>query len=338
MRLLLILSFLYAGTALRAQTVGGSAVYNFLHLPASPALSAAGGVNVSYAAPDAGLAANNPALLQPSLHGQLGLNFNAFFAGTRAYQLAGVYHHKKWNTTFGSSLFFIDHGSLTQTDAVGYETGAFRPRDMSFQVSAARRYLERWQYGVTAKLIRSSYGTYGSTGLAFDLGLLYKDTARHFSAGLLARNMGGQVSRFGSLGEDLPFDLQVGITQRLAKSPFGFSLTLQQLHRFNIGYNDSTFNNETGQTNKSSFATKLFNHFVLGTHIFLSRNLEATLGYNFLRRSDLNVGGTGNGLNGFSAGFTARFSRLQVQYARAYYQRGRAYNQFGLQLSLYRKV
>ncbi|RYY94812.1 MAG: type IX secretion system protein PorQ [Chitinophagaceae bacterium] len=335
--LLLALSAASASFA-GAQTVGGSAVYNFLHLPASPALSAAGGVNVSYAAPDAGLAANNPALLRPALHGQLGLNFNAFFAGTRAYQLAGAFHVAKWNTTFGSSLFYIDHGSLAQTDATGYETGSFRPRDMSFQLSAARSYGKRWHYGLTAKVIRSSYGSYGSTGLAFDLGLHYQDTARHFSAGLLAKNMGGQLSRFGSQGEDLPFDLQVGITQRLAKSPFGFSLTLQQLHRFHIGYNDTTFNNETGFTNKSSFATKLFNHVVLGTHVFLSRNLEATIGYNFLRRSDLNVGSTGNGLNGFSAGFTARFSRLQVQYARAYYQRGRAYNQFGIQLALQRKI
>ena len=73
---------------------------------------------------------------------------------------------------------------------------------------------------------------------------------------------------------------------------------------------------------------------MLGTHIYLGQNLEVTLGYNFLRRYELNLGNAGNGLNGFSMGFKAKFNKLQVQYARAYYQRNNAYNQFGINLNL----
>jgi hypothetical protein len=146
--------------------------------------------------------------------------------------------------------------------------------------------------------------------------------------------MGVQLSTYNGTNEELPFDLQAGITKRLAKAPFGFSLTLQQAHRFNILYNDTTFNNENNFATKSSFSTKLFNHFVLATHIYLGKNLEATVGYNFLRRSELNLGTSGNGLNGFSAGFRARFSKLEFQYARAYFSRGNAYNQFGIGLNL----
>jgi hypothetical protein len=328
----------FAAAGLKAQTIGGSAVYNFLHLPATPSLSAAGGINVSQENGDAGSALNNPALLNPELHSQVAANFNAFFNGIKAYQLAGAWYSKKWNTTFGGGLFFVDYGKLPQADIYGNELGTFHPSDFSFQLSASRNYSERWRYGGTVKIIRSSYGSYGSTGLAFDFGLHYSDTANGFSAGMLAKNMGGQLSSYGGSREDLPFDLEAGVTKRLANAPFGFSLTAQQLHRFNSTYNDTTFNNANGFTSKASFANKLFNHFVLATHVYLNRNLEFTLGYNFLRRTELNVGATGNGLNGFSAGFRARFSRLQVQYARAYFQRGNAYNQFGLQFPLQRKV
>ncbi|RYY88697.1 MAG: type IX secretion system protein PorQ [Chitinophagaceae bacterium] len=329
---------LFTCVGVQAQTIGGSAVYNFMHLPASPNLSAAGGVNVSLEAGDAGLAANNPALLRPSLHSQLALNFNAYFASIKAWQLAGAYHAPKWNTTFGAALFYVDYGNLAQADIYGNDQGDFHPRDFSFQVSAARSYGERWQYGLTAKVIRSSYGAFGSTGIAFDAGLHYTDTARQFTAGLLAKNMGAQLSTYGGRAEDMPFDLQAGITKRLAKAPFGFSITAQQLHQFNSTYNDTVFNNENGFGKESTFATKLFNHFVLASHVYLGKNFEVTLGYNFLRRSELNIGSSGNGLNGFSAGFRARFSRLQVQYARAYYQRGNAFNQLGLQLPLQRKL
>ena len=61
-----------------SQTLGGKAAFNFLHLPSSPLLTAAGGINTSWQVNDAGLAANNPALLKREMHSQLHLSFNAF--------------------------------------------------------------------------------------------------------------------------------------------------------------------------------------------------------------------------------------------------------------------
>ena len=55
----------------------------------------------------------------------------------------------------------------------------------------------------------------------------------------------------------------------------------------------------------------------------------------FAYRGKLPVVGTeGNGLNGFSIGAGILFGKLQVRYARAYYQGNTAYNQFGLNLKL----
>ncbi|MFL5808788.1 MAG: hypothetical protein ACJ749_04655, partial [Flavisolibacter sp.] len=151
---------------------------------------------------------------------------------------------------------------------------------------------------------------------------------------LLAKNMGGQLKTYAGEFEDLPFDFQLGITKRLAGAPLGFSFTAQQLHHFNISYNDTAFNNENGIVSENKFFNKLMNHFVIATHIYLGNNLEATIGYNHLRRSELNIASAANGLNGFSMGLRVKFSKLQVMYARSNYQRNIAYNQFGLTVQL----
>ena len=325
MRFLLLIVIYIAALASQAQTLGGKAAYSFLQLPGNPTLTALGGVNISYANDDVGLAINNPALLRRELHSQLSASFNAYFSGIKAYQLSGAIYEQKNNVTLGVNLFFIDYGSIQQADEGGNVQGVFRPKDFVFQLSASKSYLEKWQYGLTAKFIHSSYGSYQSSAIGFDVGLNYRDSTRLFSAGLTAKNMGAQLSGYYGEKEELPFELQVGVTKRLEKAPLGFSATAQQAHLWTIGYQDST---------KAGFFDKLFNHFVLGTHIYLGKNLEVMVGYNRLRRTDLNISTGGNGLNGFSTGFKASFKKLQFQYARAYYQRTTAYNQLGINLKL----
>ncbi|ANE50028.1 type IX secretion system protein PorQ [Flavisolibacter tropicus] len=326
MRFLLIVLFTLAALSSNSQTLGGKAAYSFLNLPASPSLSALGGVNISYNNNDVGLATNNPSQLTSNLHSQLGASFNAFFAGIKAYQLAGAAYNQKRDLTIGSSLFFIDYGNITQADDGGNVTGSLRPRDMVFQLSVGKSYLEKWHYGVTGKFIHSDYGIYQSSAIAFDVGVHYSDSSKLFSAAFLAKNMGTQLSTYYGEKEELPFDLQLGITKRLEKAPLGFSATLQQVHRWFVGYEDSLVTT-TG-------FNKFFNHFVLATHVYIGKNLEVMAGYNRLRRTELNINTGGNGLNGFSTGFKASFKKLQVQYARAYFQRAGAYNQFGLNLKL----
>jgi len=318
-----------------AQTIGGRAAYNFLHLPSTPLLTAAGGINTSYVTNEVGFAVTNPALLNQALHGQLNLSFNGFLDGIKAYSTAAAWHHKKLNTTFGANVYFIDYGSIPQTDAAGNISGDFRPVDFVVQIGAAKKYLERWSYGVNLKFINSSYPPYRSNAVAFDVSVLYSDTARSFSASVLAKNMGFQLQTFSGEREDLPFDLQIGITKRLADAPFGFSFTAQHVNRFNTLYNDTAFNYENNLQQGTSFFPKILNHFVVASHIYVGNNLEATIGYNHLRRSELNIG-TGNGLNGFSAGIRIKFQKLQILYARSNYQRNVAYNQVGLTLPLHR--
>jgi len=329
---------LFAITQVPAQTIGGNTVFNFLKLPATPQLTALGGVNTSQVSNDIGLAFNNPALLRQEMHTQMNAVFNSLYDNISSYNLSMGYHHKKISTNFLWGLGYINYGSIQQTDASGNLLGQFKPTDWVMQLSASRSYLEKWNYGATIKFINSNYGQYRSNGIAVDVGLLYQDTATLFSASFLAKNMGTQLKKYdGTDPDDLPFDMQIGVTRRLENSPFSFSFTAHHLHRFDIRYNDAGFNADNDFSNdgtKKFTFDKLFRHFVLATTIYLGDKVEVAAGYNYLRRKELNIENAGNGLTGFSLGVALLLNKLQVRYARSHYQNNTAYNQFGLNITL----
>lgn len=332
--LIRILVFL-STVSLHAQTLGGHSVFNFLNLSNTPQLTALGGINVSQTTNDIGLAFNNPALLRPGMHSQMNAVFNSFYAGIKAYHLSLGYHHPQLNTNFAWGLHYFSYGKMPHTDAGGNRLGDFRATDWVMQWSAARSYLKKWNYGASLKFMASAYGQYSSNGMAVDAAVLYLDSSKQFSVSVLVKNMGFQLKKYeGTQADDLPFDLQAGITKKLAHAPFGFSFTAHHLHRFDLVYNDENFNNENGFSSPSSFIDKLFRHFVLAVGIYPDEKLECIVGYNYLRRTELNVPGSRNGLNGFSIGAGVILPKLQIRYAQAYYQNNSAYHQLGLNLKL----
>ena len=297
-----------------------------------------GGINTSYTSNDVGLAFNNPALLQPAMHTQLNAVFNSFYDGIAAYHLSMGYHQEKLKTDFLWGMTYLDYGSIQQTDAAGNIFGNFKPNDWVMQVSASRSYLEKWKYGASFKFINSNYGQYRSNGIAVDVGVLYHDTSALFSASVLAKNMGTQLRKYdGTDPDDLPFDLQVGVSKRLENAPIGFSITAHHLHQFDIRYSDPAFDEANGIINDGSqkfTIDKLFRHVVVATNIYLGDKVEIAAGYNYLKRKELGTPGQPNGLNGFSMGVSLLLAKLQVRYARSHYQNNTAYNQFGLSMTL----
>ncbi|MGV3657123.1 MAG: hypothetical protein ACO1NX_04185, partial [Chitinophagaceae bacterium] len=154
------------------------------------------------------------------------------------------------------------------------------------------------------------------------------------SIGWAAKNRGLPLKGFTNEKEDLPLDLQLGLTKKLLNAPLAFSVTAHQIHRFSRLYNDTSFNREEFSGTSNSFFRRTLNQFVLATHLYIGKHLEATVGYNVLRRSELSIGSAGNGLAGFSAGFPARFQKLQIHFARSSYQRGIGNNHVGISINL----
>ncbi len=320
---------------LYGQTLGGDAAYNFLKLAPAPQLSALGGVNGSVITRDVSMSYHNPALLRPSMHSQVAANFNLFYAGIKNIHAQGAYYKPNWKTSFGFGINYFHYGSTQQTDAAGNIMGSFRPSDYVVQVSASRKYLENWYYGATLKYIQSSYGLYRSNAVALDMGLNYLDSSNGLQLSFLARNMGTQIKTYGGAGEDMPFDLQVGVTKRLINTPFQFSVTAHRLHQFDLVYNDTLFNNgEQSGNAKDGFMNNLFRHFVFATQIYAGDKLDFTVAYNVLRRAELSLNNTTNGLTGISFGVGVTLKKMQFRYARSQYQSNTGYNQFGVNLQL----
>lgn len=321
----------------QSQTLGGNSVFNFLKSSNSPQLTALGGVNISQQTQDIGLSFHNPALLRPSMHKQSQAVFTAYPGSIRNYHLLSGYRVSKWQTNLALGINYFNYGNTTQTDAAGNILGQFRPSDYVIQVLASRQYLQNWHYGMAIKFIYSSYGVYRSSGLAMDVGITYSDTARFLQAGLVLKNMGTQLRSYnGSSKDELPFDLQIGISKKLAKAPLQFSLNIHHLHQFDIRYADTAFNNSTGivtDRNKKYFFEKLFTHFVFSAQLFVTDKVEISAGYNYLRRKELNTGNAGNGLNGFSAGAGILIKKIQIRYARTFYQNNQSGNQLGIGFS-----
>ena len=247
------------------------------------------------------------------------------------------FHSTNWKTSFAGGLQYLSYGETPETDASGNILGSFRPTDWVMQLSASREYQEKWNYGANLKFISSNYGQYQSNGIAMDIGIKYKDSAKLFYASVLVKNLGTQLKKYhDGPAEELPFDLQAGLTKRLANAPLSFSFTAQRMHRFDIRYNDTTFNNETGIENKPGKFTldKLFRHFVLATTVYITDRVELAAGYNFLRRKELSIGGGSSGMTGFSLGAAVFLGKLHIRYARAHYQSQAAFNQFGITMKL----
>ncbi|MET0244703.1 MAG: type IX secretion system protein PorQ [Flavitalea sp.] len=334
----LIIVFLLKVVVTFSQTTGGNSAFSFSNLSNTPQLTALGGINISNRTGDIGLAFNNPALLTEAMHTQGNLVFTTMYGGIRNYHLQFAYRAEKIKTNFAAGVNYFNYGSTDATDASGNILGAISPVDYVAQLSASRIYLSKWSYGATLKFIRSNYGAWRAAAIAMDIGVTWYDSSVGVQSSLVIKNMGAQVQHYtGSENEDLPFDIQLGISKRLKNAPLQFSFTANRLHRFDITYDDTAFNSENGFNSTSGKAfsfDNIFRHIILAAQIYVGDKVELSAGYSYLRRKELNIGSSGNGLNGFSAGVGVLFPKLQIRYGRTYYQSNRSYHQFGLNLKL----
>lgn len=338
---ILVLS-LIAGVAC-AQVTGGKRAFEFLRLPQSPHLSALGGISVSNPAQDISLALQNPSLMRPALHNQIGLAYNSYYAGIGVANLQYGYHFEKIQTSFVAGIQYLNYGSFTQTDASGNELGSFRANDFAVSIGASRSYLTRWRYGAAVKVAYSSLYDKKAMAVLADVGITYYDTSRLITIAAVAKNMGSMVKKYnpGNPAEPMPFDLQLGFSKRFAHLPLRLSATAHHLYAWDIRYNNpadvernSLFGTvDTSSSNKSYFADKLFRHLIFGADIMLGNRITITASYNHLRRGELGLKEK-TALAGFAFGGTINLNKLQVQYARSYYHVTGAYNEFGLNLQL----
>ena len=259
--LILFLPVIFASTSY-SQT-GGDNIYEFLNLTYSGLVSSMGGTNVSLRGNGMNLSHHNPALLDSSMSKSLALNYVNYFAGIN-YGMAMYSRSYRGVGNFAAGLTYLNYGSFTETDVSGNITGSFKAAEYSLSLMYSRPIDSLFSVGITLKPILSQLEKYNSFGVAMDLGASWHTRNNLFSAGLVLKNIGYEITTYaGEPHEKLPFEIQAGVTQRLAHAPFRFSLTLRHLEKYDLTHEYHPESSES-TTQSSQFMENTLRHMILG--------------------------------------------------------------------------
>jgi hypothetical protein len=336
----LYILFLFTGTNLLSQT-GGDNVYEFLNLTHSGLVASLGGSNVSLRTPDLNLAYHNPSLLSSEMDKNLTVSYVNYFAGinygmsmyARSFPKAG---------NFAAGITYLNYGSFKESDESGNITGSFNASEYAMSLIWSRSVDSVWSFGVNLKPVLSHLERYTSFGMAIDAGASYQSRNKLFSAGIVLKNIGLQITTYtGETREKLPFEIQAGVTQRLAHAPFRFSLTLRHLEKYDLThtYDETSDPSETTASSASGFGENMLRHMVMGAEVIPHKNFYFSAGYNYQRRREMQIESRVSTV-GFSWGFGINTSYLSLGFGRASYHLAAASNHITLILRpdmLYRK-
>ncbi len=311
---ILILSMIVS--PLFSQT-GGDNVYEFLNLTHSGLVSSLGGSNVSICGDNLNLSYHNPALLNSKMDKTLALNYVNYFAGIN-YGLAMYSKSFAGTGNFAAALTYLNYGSFTETDATGVITGSFSAAEYAFPVIYSRAIDSLFSVGITFKPVLSHLERYTSFGFAFDIGASWHNVSNLFSTGIVIRNAGYQITSYaGEPHQKLPFEIQAGLSQRLAHAPFRFSLTLRHLEKFDLTHQyDESASADNPEPVSSEFIENLMRHVVVGAELIPHKNFYFSGGYNYQRRSELKTDSKVSTV-GFSWGFGINTSWMDIEFGRA---------------------
>lgn len=334
---LLLVSLILPQGVLRAQT-GGDNTYEFLSLPWSARASALGGTIVSYHDEEPSLAFCNPSSASANMHGMLSLGYTSYLAGI-SFGSAGYTFGRGMINTFTAGINWLNYGGFTGSDNSGNITGSFRAAEYALNLIYTRTIDSVISVGVAIKPVLSHLESYTSVGMAADIGATFTSRNKLLSAGVTVRNAGFQFKSYaGEEREKLPFEIQAGISGKLAHAPLRFTLTMRNLQKYDLTHRYDTASVTGGASD--GFGENLLRHCLFGAEFLPHRNFWIGAGYNYQRRTELRVE-EGGAAAGFSWGFGANIGGFRVVFSRATYHLAGGASNFSLAFnpgSLYRKI
>ncbi len=312
-----------------AQITGGRYAFQVLSLAHSSRLTALGGTQISVKDNDVAFALANPAALNADMNGQLTFQHNFFLTDIQHGYIAYAHHLKKVGFTVHGGLQYLNYGDIVRADEFGNKIGEVNASDKVFTLGGARPLTERISLGLNLRLATSNLDDFRASALAADAGFMYSDTAHRLGIGLVIRNAGAQIGRYQDISENLPLDVQLGITKRLKHLPFRFGVIAHHLHVWDIRYDDPNLESndvlllgeEQPKENKvNAQIDNLFRHMIFNGEFLLGRNevFRVRFGYNHLRKRELSVQNY-RSLAGFSGGVGVKIKRFRVDVGYAAY-------------------
>ncbi len=319
---LALLSTVLMGMSESRAQIGGSYTYAYLELPPSARVMALGGYALALYDDDLTLGYQNPALYNPQMGGRMAFTHGFGPGGTQYGYVAYAGHAEKSDLTFGGGVLYRTYGRFEGRDAAGNWQPGFSASEYAIQAGTAYRG-EKLHFGLNAKLLYSQLESYSSTGMGFDLGVVYDDTTSLFSAALVMRNIGWQLSAYTpGDAEPLPFQVNLGISQRLRYLPLRLFLNIHDLQRPDIRYDDPNIAAVTNifspdePEDRTYLADKIFRHVAVGGEFYFGQNVRVRFGYDHQTRAELGPDFR-PGLTGFNTGFGIRVRQFRLDYAHA---------------------
>lgn len=319
--------------------INGESVYSFTKIPNSAHVAALGGANYSQKTGELSFALSNPALLDSANNKDFTFSWGWIAdvdLGINAGNFAYAQKYKKY--VFSLGTMFLNYGDFTAYDELGNSTGGFNAGDYMFYLSASRQLSKRFNAGVSLKPVISSLEDYSSFGILTDVGIAYNDTSRLFSAGLVLKNAGFQVTTYtDDERENVPWSLNLSISKKFRHAPFRVHLTYKDLQHYRLDYEtslDPDIQQLSGEENEESWvadvADNFIRHIVIGAELLLGKRLYGAFAYDIGRRKELSIS-ENSGMTGMSIGFGLRLDILSISYGRYMYNPAAANNYLTLE-------
>jgi len=307
--------------------IGGNSVYKFLNLTSSSRAAAMGGSFLAVNDGDITQALFNPSIINTQMDNNLAMSFVDYFTDINyGYASYGKSFNK--TGTYVGTIQYLNYGKFTYADETGQTSGTFTANEFAANVGWGRALDSLFTIGANLKFIYSGLEDYQSYGLAVDVAGTYYNPKNYFTASLIFRNIGTQLKPYRSSNtENLPFEINLGISQRLKHLPFRYSVLLTNLQKWDLTYFDANDPDNkvdpiTGEVEEdggfADFTQKAMRHVVIGGEFIPSKAFSIRFGYNYQRRQEL---GNYNkmGMVGFSWGLGLKVSKFQIDYSRATY-------------------
>ena len=343
MKQILPIFLVFAAFSLAKAQIGGDNVYEFLNFSSSARITAMGNNLITVRDDDSNLAYFNPAVLNASMHQQISVSHQFHLSGIQHGFASYAHHVEPWDLSLHGGLQYVSYGTFDMTNQLGIVEGQFKAAEYAFVLGGGKQLYERLSVGANLKVITSQLESYNSFGITGDVAATFFDTAKNFTATLLFKNIGGQLSTYRPDNrEAMPFEAQIGFSQKLRYLPFRFSVIYQHLNRWNILYDDPNqeetvlFIGEGEQPDSGNpFLDNLFRHFVFNGEFLFGRreNFRIRAGYNHLLKKELSVANY-RSLAGFSFGVGIKINRFRIDYGHGFYHLAGGLNHFTISTNL----
>ncbi len=314
----------------------GDNTYEFLNLPNSARVGALGGTNISINDGDINIAYNNPALLSDTMDNHVAVNYINYFSDIN-FGYASYVKSFEGIGVFGIGVQNINYGDFRYADETGYFDGStFGAKEYAIALSYGRNVWKNIDVGANLKQVISVFEQYQSYGIVLDLGLHYYSPEVGFSGSFVMRNMGSQLTTYTDNNyEHMPFEMMLGVSQRLLHAPFRFSVTARHLQQWDLSYKlDSETTTTTDEEDNSiSFGNNLLRHMVVGVEFLPFKNFYLATGFNPMRRYEL-ANNNNKSTVGWSWGFGVKIYKFHISYGSARYHLAATSNHFSITTNL----